>query len=326
MPFVRDHSTRELLQQDVHKTRTDRARGSGIDEDEEAPGGQGFIPVAGQPMPQTQTKLPPSDLVMVFPYKAFGCLWMGLGIKQSSRACHELCLTMEEEEVVAVGFPSPVDELKVQYAENPGFLQKVDALVERFQHMRRTRPDGSCFYRAYFFAIFEQMIGNKERAAALHDRQKGALDFCIEAGYERMAIEDFFDEFMELLGAISAEGATLSTLEALWKESDKYLVCWARVLTSAYLKRHEQDFASFLTSHSSIQQFCAQEVDPMTTEADHLQIMALSSYLAVPVTVVYLDQSEGATQEHPFAHDSTLPFAPVNLLYRPGHYDLIYPK
>ena len=64
----------------------------------------------------------------------------------------------------------------------------------------------------------------------------------------------------------------------------------------------------------------------MTTEADHLQIMALSSYLAVPargppcgedlpsllprdgvcvvflseVTVVYLDQSEGATQEHPF--------------------------
>ena len=67
-----------------------------------------------------------------------------------------------------------------------------------------------------------------------------------------------------------------------------------------------QDFASFLTSHSSIQQFCAQEaighgigesphlnctklqlfeVDPMTTEADHLQIMALSSYLAVPARV-----------------------------------------
>ena len=34
-------------------------------------------------------------------------------LKQSSRACHELCLTMEEEEVVAVGFPSPVDDLKV---------------------------------------------------------------------------------------------------------------------------------------------------------------------------------------------------------------------
>ena len=33
----------------------------------------------------------------------------------------------------------------------------------------------------------------------------------------QMAIEDFFDEFMELLGAISAEGATLSTLE-VW--------CW----------------------------------------------------------------------------------------------------
>ncbi|CAK9069921.1 unnamed protein product [Durusdinium trenchii] len=38
----------------------------------------------------------------------------------------------------------------------------------------------------------------------------------------------------------------------------------------------------------------------MDTEADHLQIMALSSFLAVPVTVVYLDRSEGATAEHPF--------------------------
>ena len=30
----------------------------------------------------------------------------------------------------------------------------------------------------------------QERAAALHDRQKGALDFCIEAGYERVMTSD----------------------------------------------------------------------------------------------------------------------------------------
>ena len=30
----------------------------------------------------------------------------------------------------------------------------------------------------------------QERAAALHDRQKGALDFCIEAGYERVITSD----------------------------------------------------------------------------------------------------------------------------------------
>ncbi|CAL1172885.1 unnamed protein product [Cladocopium goreaui] len=232
---------------------------------------------------------------------------------------------MEDQE--AVGPPVPVADLKVQYAENPDFKQKVEFLVDRFQHMRRARPDGSCFYRSYLFAIFEQMVGDKERALAFRERQKDALEFCLSVGYERMAIEDFFDDFMELLDAVSVEGATRATLEDLWTdEKDRYLVCWARVLTSAYLKRHEQDFACFLTAHSSVQQFCAQEVDPMTTEADHLQITALSSQLQVPVTVVYLDRSEGSAAEHPFAHDSTLPFTPIHLLYRPGHYDLIYPK
>ena len=105
-----------------------------------------------------------------------------------------------------------------------------------------------------------------------------------------------------------------------------------------------QDFASFLTSHSSIQQFCAQEAGTwdwtITTFelqkiaavwggshdnrsrpfADHgtlvlpgcsgpgPPVVILPSLLhgmgfvwyGSEVTVVYLDQSEGATQEHPF--------------------------
>ncbi|CAK9099281.1 Ubiquitin thioesterase OTUB1 (Deubiquitinating enzyme OTUB1) (OTU domain-containing ubiquitin aldehyde-binding protein 1) (Otubain-1) (hOTU1) (Ubiquitin-specific-processing protease OTUB1) [Durusdinium trenchii] len=271
MPFVRDHSTRELLQQDAHKTMRP----------EEV------------------------DLKMLTKRHIF----------------------MEAEAAAAVGPRSAVADLKAQYAENPDFLKKVGALVERFEVLRRSRPDGSCFYRAYLFGIFEQLAGNKELATAFLARQKEALKFCVEAGYEEVAIEGFYDEFMEMAAKVS-EGVSTSTLEAMWEENDndRYLVCWARVLTSAYLKRHEQDFASFLTSHSSIQQFCAQEVDPMDTEADHLQIMALSSFLAVPVTVVYLDRSEGATAEHPFAHESSLPCTPIHLLYRPGHYDLIYTK
>eukprot|EP00435_Cladocopium_sp_Y103_P036391 s2587_g9.t1 len=123
----------------------------------------------------------------------------------------------------------------------------------------------------------------KERALAFRERQKDALEFCLSVGYERavgpsdpfasgsaedfwgstvgMAIEDFFEDFMELLDAVSVEGATRTTLEA-----------------------------------TKMGRF---RVDPMTTEADHLQIMALSSQLQV--TVVYLDRSEGSAAEHPFA-------------------------
>merc|ERR1711865_517005 len=124
------------------------------------------------------------------------------------------------------------------------------------------------------------------------------------AGYERVAIEDFYEEFIDILGRCSAEGATASSMEAAFEEGDDYLICWSRILTAAYLKRHQDEYSAFLTSHSSIADFCAKEVDPMKTEADHLQIIALSSYFAVPVCVLYLDRSEGDTAvEHRFQTD-----------------------
>merc|ERR1712129_423315 len=79
-----------------------------------------------------------------------------------------------------------------------------------------------------------------------------------------------------------------------------------RILTSMQLKLQRARYEAFLSTHSSILDFCAQEVDPMATEADHLQIAALSSYLGVPVCVVYLDRSDGdAAAEHLFKDEST---------------------
>ncbi|OLP97360.1 Anoctamin-10 [Symbiodinium microadriaticum] len=308
MPFVRDHSTRELLQQDSYKPRQERPHAGGIqedvDEEEEAQRPGGYIPVAGQPMPQTQRKLPPSDVVMVFPYK---------------KRCVSCAMDQAEvQRAQLVGPLAPLSELEAEYAENPAFLAKVKSLEERFSSFRRTSPDGNCFYRAYLFGIFEQLVGNKERHAAFASHLKGALDFCIGAGYEKVAIEDFYEEFMASIERLG-DG---STAEAVMEDSSDALVCWTRVLTSASLKQRAEELGGFLTSHSSIHQFCAQEVDPMNTEADHLQIIALSAHLSVPVTVVYLDRSAGAAAaEHGFAHDTSLPFSPVYLLYRPGHYD-----
>lgn len=233
--------------------------------------------------------------------------------------------------VPLIGPPVSIDILKEQYAANPGFLPKVDGLATRFASFRSTRPDGNCFYRAYLFGIFEQLAGEKAKHAAFSERLSHSLDFCSDAGYEKGAIEDFYEEFMESLKRLMAEGSC-SELQALFEENDDYLICWSRVLTSAYLKRHEEDYEAFLSSHTSIHQFCAQEVDPMKTEADHLQITALSNYFGVPVCVVYLDRSDGdSAAEHHFQADSNIGsvltlFRPVHLLYRPGHYDIIYLK
>lgn len=243
---------------------------------------------------------------------------------------HEQDVRTAAAAVPLVGEQVSLDGLKAQYASNPGFLPKVEGLSQRFSATRQTRPDGNCFYRAYLFGIFEQLVGQPTRLSAFSDRAQGSLEWCEGAGYERVAIELFYEEFLACLEKLGSAGASVRTVEEMLPEYDDYLVCWARCLTSASLKRRADEFSAFLSSHSSMAEFCAQEVDPMAKDADHLQITALSSYLGVPVTVVYLDRSEGnAAAEHTFQEvgstAAATSFPPVYLLYRPGHYDLIYP-
>ena len=66
-----------------------------------------------------------------------------------------------------------------------------------------------------------------------------------------------------------------------------------------------------------------QEVEPMYHESDHMHITALTGALGVPVRVEYMDRGEGGTVNH---HDFPEGSDPsIHILYRPGHYDLLYP-
>ena len=60
----------------------------------------------------------------------------------------------------------------------------------------------------------------------------------------------------------------------------------------------------------------------MGKESDHIQIIGLTSALGVPVRVEYMDRGEGdQCNHHHFPEDSN---PVVTLLYRPGHYDILY--
>lgn len=78
----------------------------------------------------------------------------------------------------------------------------------------------------------------------------------------------------------------------------------------------------------------------MGEESDHVHITAISDALGIPIRVVYLDRSSCDTgsvsvNHHDFIPaDGDLPNANgsktispfITLLYRPGHYDILYPK
>lgn len=78
----------------------------------------------------------------------------------------------------------------------------------------------------------------------------------------------------------------------------------------------------------------------MGEESDHVHITALSDALGVAIRVVYLDRSScdngsvsvnhhdfiplaGDTSSSTVGTEAVNPF--ITLLYRPGHYDILYP-
>jgi ubiquitin thioesterase protein OTUB1 len=91
-------------------------------------------------------------------------------------------------------------------------------------------------------------------------------------------------------------------------------------------------------------QFCKASVEPMGEESDHVHIIALSDALGVPIRVMYLDRSSCDTGNLSVNHHDFIPSANasegdaamtstpaaekpyITLLYRPGHYDILYPK
>ena len=66
-----------------------------------------------------------------------------------------------------------------------------------------------------------------------------------------------------------------------------------------------------------------QEVEPMGRESDHIHIIALSSALKTGVLVEYMDRAGDACNQLVFP-DGSQPS--IHLLYRPGHYDILYSR
>jgi ubiquitin thioesterase protein OTUB1 len=63
----------------------------------------------------------------------------------------------------------------------------------------------------------------------------------------------------------------------------------------------------------------------MNKECDQLSVMALASAFGLRVTIEYLDRSEGdRTNQFTFPIDYDGPDAGIYILYRPGHYDVLY--
>ncbi|KAK9276053.1 hypothetical protein L1049_005584 [Liquidambar formosana] len=152
----------------------------------------------------------------------------------------------------------------------------------------------------------------------------------------------------QLESVLQGNETSISHDELILRSRDQsvsdYVVMFFRFVTSGEIRKRSEFFEPFILglTNSTVEQFCKSSVEPMGEESDHVHITALSDALGVPIRVVYLDRSScdtggvsvnhhdfiPATGDLPSATDgSSETINPViTLLYRPGHYDILYRK
>uniref|UniRef100_A0A1J3ELS9 Ubiquitin thioesterase n=1 Tax=Noccaea caerulescens TaxID=107243 RepID=A0A1J3ELS9_NOCCA len=259
----------------------------------------------------------------------------------------------ESAKVPYVGDKEPLSSLAAEYqAGSPILLEKIKILDNQYTAIRRTRGDGNCFFRSFMFSYLEHILESQDRAEV--DRIKVNVEKCRKSlqnlGYTDFTFEDFFALFLEQLDDIlQGSEESISYEELVNRSRDQsvsdYIVMFFRFVTAGEIRTRAEFFEPFITglSNATVDQFCKSSVEPMGEESDHIHITALSDALGVAIRVVYLDRSscdngsvtvnhhdfvpvgtngkEEATNEK---EEVSAPF--INLLYRPGHYDILYPK
>ncbi|KAI8876494.1 cysteine proteinase [Backusella circina FSU 941] len=242
---------------------------------------------------------------------------------------HEQRIKDEEaQKVPLVSLPEPIAKLEKEFEGNEPFIKKIKNLGQKHKEIRRCRGDGNCFFRAFAFAWFEKSLKDSTKYALYLETLKGTPELLEKSGFQKLAFEDFYDVTLEQFVAISPSDPDMLLVNFQSDEISNCIVMHLRFVASAYLRMHSPEYEPFIIDEMiSIDEFCVSQVEAFGRESDHLQIIALSKALEIPVKVVYLDGGAGEEAAvHEFWPDESnqVEEDALKLIYRPGHYDILY--
>jgi ubiquitin thioesterase protein OTUB1 len=112
-----------------------------------------------------------------------------------------------------VGNVEDITALETQFAADPTFLTNARQLQLKYASLRRTRPDGNCFYRALAFGQFERMLNDEAEAKRFRKSVELAKEEMVKLGFPVFTMEDFYDNFVEQidkLGEKAENGDSIS--------------------------------------------------------------------------------------------------------------------
>jgi ubiquitin thioesterase protein OTUB1 len=164
--------------------------------------------------------------------------------------------------------------------------------VATYPTLRKMRPDGNCFFRAFSFAILESLVGRQDALKEFREKVLESKSLLNDAGFNQFTVDDFYDTFLEIVDKVGA-GITIEDLEREFQEPSlaDYLVVYLRIVTSAELRKNAEFYQNFI-EEKTVEEFCQLEVEPMYKESDHIHIIGLTKSLGVAVRVVYMDRGK----------------------------------
>ncbi|OQD69603.1 hypothetical protein PENPOL_c002G08477 [Penicillium polonicum] len=218
---------------------------------------------------------------------------------------------------------------------DPTLATKTNALAITHPECRIMKGDGNCGWRAVAFGYFETLFALRDtlRIEAEIRRMKSLTTLLERVGLSDSIYEIFVDATEDVLNrtqaAIQNGAQDESFLVEAFNEGycSDAIITHFRILTSAWMKLNPNRYQAFLPM--PLDQYCSSRIDPVKTEIDEVGLQALIDGViegsGFGVEILYLDRSEGdVVTPHQLSSNSPNG-ATIRLLYRPGHYDILYP-
>ena len=223
-----------------------------------------------------------------------------------------------------VSEPLDVAILTNEY-QNTEYITSIVQIISKYKHIRTTRRDGNCFYRGYLFRLFEEIGINKD--SDLYTKITKVIEYSKEItgkhNYEWIVYEDFYTVFKEEIERVYTidKEYVKEYLKKLFenKEKGNYLIVFVRLFIAAYLKENKILYENFIFEQE-FESWILKEVETVDNECDQIQIMAIVNAFDIGVTIEYLNVSNVDTIMFPEGNNNNF----IKLLYRPGHYDILY--
>ncbi|KAL0905397.1 hypothetical protein M5K25_023814 [Dendrobium thyrsiflorum] len=220
-------------------------------------------------------------------------------------------------------------------------LKKIKELHEKYASFRRVRGDGNCFFRAFKFAYLEHILlmndmGEANRILAKVEEFKYRILLDHMAPSETLISDyDAFCNIVTLVSSSSENRISHAVLLQWSKDEDGYsdpAIRFLRMVTSNEICKRQNHFEQSIQGllcddAMTVQKFCEIEVEPMDKDVDNVQIIAFVDALGVPIRIEYVQDSKHKLNHYDFGIEASALEEPyITLLYRPGHYDILYTK